>query len=58
MNNADHAPEICNEFVTIYRQDNKNLIIDKNSSIDLVRNFCTWLFTEGYTTSKVSMIRN
>jgi len=57
INNAEHAPEICNEFVTVFLQDKKDIQLQKNESIDLTRNICHWLFTEGYTCSKVSMIK-
>jgi hypothetical protein len=57
INNAEHAPEICNEFVTVFLQDNKETNLQKNESIDLTRNICHWLFAEGYTCSKVSMIK-
>lgn len=57
INNAEHAPEICNEFVTVFLQDKKEVQISKNESIDLTRNICHWLFTEGFTCSKVSMIK-
>lgn len=58
INNAEHAPEICNEFVTVFLQDKKDINLQKNESIDLTRNICHWLFTESYTCSKVSMIKS
>jgi len=57
INSAEHAPEICNEFVTIFMQDRRALTIEKNQMIDLTRNLCNWLFQEGFTTSKVTMIK-
>ena len=44
VNNAEHAPEVCNEFVTIFLQDRPALCIEKNLSIDMTRNLCHWLF--------------
>lgn len=59
INNAEHAPEICNEFVTVFLQEkSKDINLQKNESIDLTRNICHWLFTESYTCSKVSMIKS
>jgi len=55
VHNAEHAPEICNEFVTEYL-DTKKINYDRELSIDLTRNFCNWLFQKGYTCSKLSMI--
>jgi hypothetical protein len=57
INCAEHAPEICNEFVTIFVQDRRSLTVEKNQSIDLTRNLCHWLFQESFTTSKVTMIK-
>lgn len=59
INNSEHAPEICNEFVTVFLQErSKDISLSKNESIDLTRNICHWLFTESYTCSKVSMIKS
>lgn len=59
INNAEHAPEICNEFVTVFLQErSKDINLQKNECIDLTRNICHWLFTESYTCSKVSMIKS
>ena len=54
VNNAEHVPEICNEFVTIFVSERPAMTIEKNLSIDLTRNFCNWLFQESFTTSKVT----
>lgn len=54
INSAEHAPEVCNEFVTIFVQDRPAMTIEKNLSIDLTRNLCHWLFQETFTTSKVT----
>jgi hypothetical protein len=45
VNNAEHAPEICNEFVTVYMEYKKNIFdIPKHDQIDLTINLCHWLF--------------
>lgn len=44
-NTAEHAPEICNDFVTIYMDKNRHLMeISKPDQIDLTINLCHWLF--------------
>ena len=44
-NSAEHAPEICNEFVTVYMEKHKGKIeIVKCDQIDLTINLCHWLF--------------
>ena len=57
VNNAEHAPEICNEFVTVYMEYKKNLIdIPKHDQIDLTINLCHWLFECQFTCSKLTMV--
>lgn len=57
-NNAEHAPEICNEFVTVFMEQRKNSAIDiqKTDQIDLTINLCHWLFENQFTCSKLTMI--
>jgi len=44
-NSAEHAPEICNDFVTIYMEKYRNQVeISKPDQIDLTINLCHWLF--------------
>ena len=57
VNNAEHAPEICNEFVTVYMEYKKSIIdIPKHDQIDLTINLCHWLFQCQFTCSKLTMI--
>jgi hypothetical protein len=57
-NTAEHAPEICNEFVTVYMEDNRSISnIDRTDSIDLTINLCHWLFENQFTCSKLTMIQ-
>jgi len=57
VNNAEHAPEICNEFVTVYMEYKKNIFdIPKHDQIDLTINLCHWLFQCQFTCSKLTMI--
>ena len=46
VNNAEHAPEISNELVTIWMED-FDCGLDRNRSIELTRNFCNWLYLNG-----------
>ena len=44
-NTAEHAPEICNELVTVYMEYKKSIFdIQKHDQIDLTINLCHWLF--------------
>lgn len=57
-NNAEHAPEICNEFVTVFMEHKRNsqFEIQKTDQIDLTINLCHWLFENQFTCSKLTMI--
>lgn len=57
-NTAEYAPEICNEFVTVYMEDNRELFnIDRVDCIDLTINLCHWLFEHQFTCLKLTMIQ-
>ena len=58
INNCDFAPEVCNEFVTIYLDEpghNKGEIL-RSEIIDLCQHFCHWLFTNKLTCSRLSIM--
>lgn len=56
-NNTEHAPEICNEFVTVFMERKRNQVeIPKPDQIDLTINVCHWLFENQFTCSKLTMI--
>ncbi len=55
-NNAEQAPEVSNEFVTLYLDEVK-ANFGKMDPIELTQNFCGWLFNNGYTCSKLSLIQ-
>ena len=57
MNNAEQAPEVSNEFVTIYLEEVKTNF-GTMDPIELTQNFCGWLFGNGYTCSKLSLIQD
>lgn len=46
INNAEFAPEICNEYVTVYMESPGNNVgkIQISEVIDLTQHFCHWLF--------------
>ena len=57
LNNGELLPEICNEFVTIYLNDKKEVAgFERPEAIDFTRHLCHWLFINGHTCSKLSMI--
>ena len=58
--NAETVPEICNEFVTEYLENNDYFGIptedDRNEIIELIQHFCVWLYQNGYTQSRLSLV--
>jgi hypothetical protein len=55
-NNAEHMPEVANELIMEYIENrDKSFGLNMDDCIDLVRNFTHWLFTSGFTSSKISM---
>jgi hypothetical protein len=60
LRNPETVPEICNEFVTDYLENNDYFGInserDRNEIIELIQHFCTWLYMNGYTMSRLSLV--
>lgn len=55
-NNAELVPDISNDFVTIYLESHKTGL-KRIDSIEMTQNFCCWLYTKGYTNSKLTLIK-
>lgn len=60
INNCEYGPEICNEFVTVYLDDEINNPgrLARSEIIDLTQHLCNWLFQNRLTCSKLSMVGN
>ena len=58
VNNCEFAPEVCNEFVTIYLEEpGRNVgMLTRSELIDLTQHLCHWLFTNRLTCSKLTMV--
>lgn len=60
MANAETVPELCNEFVTEFLENNHyfgiELESDRNEIIELIQHLCTWLYLNGYTQSRLSRV--
>jgi hypothetical protein len=58
--NSETVPEICNEFVTEYMENNDYFGIssesDRNEIIELIQHFCLWLYQNGFTQSRLSLV--
>eukprot|EP00826_Nyctotherus_ovalis_P044174 TRINITY_DN4757_c0_g1_i11.p1 TRINITY_DN4757_c0_g1~~TRINITY_DN4757_c0_g1_i11.p1 ORF type:complete len:380 (-),score=41.51 TRINITY_DN4757_c0_g1_i11:160-1299(-) len=56
-NNIECAPEIVNEFITVVLSKVK-LTFENIEAIDLVQHLCDWLFENGYTCSKIMLMKD
>ena len=58
INNAEIIPEVSNEFVSVFMESRKNLpsTISSSENFDLTRHLCHWMFINGHTCSKLSLI--
>ncbi len=44
LNNAEFAPEVANEFVTVFYDQKTVGHLTRPEVIDLTQHLCTWLF--------------
>lgn len=60
VSNAENAPELCNEFITEFMENNNYFKIEdeweRNEIIELIQHFCYWLHKNEYTQSKLSLL--
>ncbi len=56
VNNAEFAPEIANEFVTVFFDENMAGQLTRTEAIEFTQHLCHWLFTQKLTCSKLSMV--
>ena len=58
MNNGEFAPEVANEFVTIFYDQSSSGHLSRPEVIDFTQHLCTWLFNQKFTCSKLTMVSN
>ncbi len=56
VNNAEQVPDVSNDFILTYLEG-KKAAIEGSEAVDLIQNMCHWLFVNGYTCSKLSIIQ-
>ncbi len=56
-NNAEQVPDISNEFITDFLPHKNVACINNEEAVNLMQNLCHWLFINGYTCSKLSLIQ-
>lgn len=57
-NNGEQIPDMCNKFLTQYIKSRRGCVhLEDSDLIDLMQNLCYWLFFNGYTCSKINLIK-
>ena len=55
-NGADTAPDLCNEFITEFMENHQFFGLDDNEVIELIQQFCFWLYENRHTTSRLTLL--
>jgi hypothetical protein len=55
-NNAENVPDTCNEFITEFMDPNDYYGLDTNELIEAIQHFCSWLYYNQYTTSRLTLL--
>ena len=56
--NAEKVPEICNYFFLDFLQPYDNFGLNKEELIELIQNFCYWLYINKYAQSHLTLIED
>ena len=54
--NAESVPDLCNEFITDFMENNDYFGLDTNELIEIIQQFCNWLYENKYTTSRLTLL--
>jgi len=55
-NNAESVPDVCNEFITDFMENNDYFGLDTLELIEIIQHLCNWIYENKYTTSKLSLV--
>jgi hypothetical protein len=55
-NSADTVPDLCNEFITDFMENNDNFGLDTTEVIEIIQHFCNWLYENKFTTSRLTLL--
>lgn len=55
-NSADGVPDLCNEFITEFMENNDNFNLETTELIEIIQHFCNWLYDNKYTTSRLTLL--
>lgn len=57
-NSAEIVPDSCNDFVSDFMEKNDYFGLEINELIEIIQHFCHWLWENGHTTSRLSLINS
>lgn len=55
---AEIIPDSCNDFVSDFMEKQDYFGLEINELIEIIQHFCHWLWENGHTTSRLSLINN
>jgi hypothetical protein len=53
---AESVPDMCNEFITEFMENNEFFGLDINELIEIIQHFCNWLYENKFTTSRLTLL--
>jgi hypothetical protein len=53
---AETVPDLCNEFITEFMEHNDYFGLDTNELIEIIQQFCNWLYESKFTTSRLTLV--
>jgi hypothetical protein len=56
VNKADNVPDMCNDFITDFMENNDYYGLEINELIEIIQHFCYWLYENKYTTSRLTLL--
>jgi hypothetical protein len=56
INNAEALPDFFNDFIVEYMEAKDYYGLDANELIELIQHLCFWLFSNKYTTSRLTLL--
>lgn len=54
--NAEAVPDQCNDFVAEFMDPNDFFGLDTNELIEIIQHLCFWLYSNNYTTSRLTLL--
>ena len=56
--NAEEIPEVCNDFFLDFMEPKRFFGLNKEELIELIQNFCYWLYINKYAQSHLTLIED